>query len=278
MDGLLVATALLSAFLHAGWNAAVKASPDVKGAMAAQVVSSGLISLPLLLLVPLPPQAAWPWLAVSTLFNILAMVTLLRGYANGGGFGLVYPLSRATSPLLVALFARVAIGETPSTTGLVGIALVSFGVALFASGDGGQRKASLAYALAAGAFSAAYAVSDAQGARLSPSPMGYGLVVSVINAIVFGTLHRLRTGTPIRHALKANVAVATLGSSAAIASYVLILWVWTQAPIALGSALRDTSMIFGALLATFVLGETMTRRRAAAIGCATLGAAVLRFA
>lgn len=219
-----------------------------------------------------------PWLAGSVLFNLLAMLALVRGYAHGGGFGLVYPLARATSPLLVTLLASALVGEHLGATGLAGVVLVSGGVALFAAGDGRRLPAALASALAAGAFSAAYAVCDAQGARLSPSMLGYGFVISVVNAVTFGGIHRLRSGIPIVGALRSNVWVATLGTAAAILSYLLILWVWTRAPVAVGAALRDTSVVFGALIAAIVLKEGMTRRRAAAVALVAAGAGVLRFA
>jgi pimeloyl-ACP methyl ester carboxylesterase len=124
MDGILVAAALLSAALHAAWNAWVKAAPDPQDAMAAQVIGAGLASAALLAVVPLPPAASLPWLASSTLLNLLILGALVRGYALGG-FGFVYPVARAVSPLLVALFATVLVGERLSPTGWAGVALVS---------------------------------------------------------------------------------------------------------------------------------------------------------
>ncbi|HEY8383162.1 MAG TPA: EamA family transporter [Microvirga sp.] len=276
MDLIVVLAALLSAFLHAAWNAAVKAAPDSDGAMAAQVVASGLIALPLLAFFPLPPLAAIPWLTASTACNVLSMVLLLRGYEHGG-FGFVYPLARAASPLLVTLLAGAVVGERLSPVGLAGIALVSTGVALFAIGPGQHGPRAIVYALAAGACTAAYIVCDAQGARLSPSVPGYALVVATVNAAAFGTLHGLRRGS-VAHALRVHWGLATFGSAAAIASYMLILWVWSRAPIAVGAALRDTSIVFGALIAVAVLKERLGFRRLAAVGVIACGVAALRFA
>jgi drug/metabolite transporter (DMT)-like permease len=276
MDPVVVAAALLSAFLHAAWNAAVKGSSDPRGAMAAQVVASGIIAAPLLAAVPLPGADVLPWLGASALFNLLAILTLLQGYSHGG-FGFVYPLTRAVSPLLVTLLARILFGEKLSPTGIAGVILISAGVALFAAGRGQHRPAALAYALAAGAFSAAYAVCDAQGARLSPSVPGYAMAAMILNAVAYGAVHRLRGGS-IGPALKANRGIAILGSGAAVLSYVLILWVWDRTPVAVGAALRDTSIVFGALIATAVLRERMTRVQIGAVIVVTLGACVLRFA
>ena len=277
LSGIVVGAALLSAMLHAGWNAAVKAAPDPHSAMVAQVVGGGLLALPLLFFVPLPTWGAVPWLAGSALFNFLTLSTLLRGYASGGGFGLVYPLSRAVAPLLVLLAARGLQGEAVSMTGVFGIMLVSGAVALFTVGEARALRSALGWALLAGVFSAAYALCDGNGARVSPSVLGYGLVMSVINAAVFGATYALRTRVSPVQAIRDNIGIATLASAASNLSYFLILWVWTMAPIAVGSALRDTSVVFAAIIAT-VMGEKLTGRRVAAILLAAAGAAIIRFA
>ena len=275
--GIVVAAALLSAVLHAAWNAAVKASADPQGAMAAQVVASGLIAAPILIFLPLPSRAALPWLCGSATFNLLTLIALLRGYERGGGFGLVYPLARATSPLLVLLLANALEGEAVSTTGTLGIALVSSGVLLFTYGEGWRRPAALTYALLAGACSAAYAVCDANGARHSPSVLGYGLTMSIVNAVVFGSFHRLRKASSLAGAFRFHPGMATLGSLAANLSYFLILWVWSRAPIAIGAALRDTSVVFAALIATR-LGERLSLQHLGAVALVAGGACLIRFA
>jgi drug/metabolite transporter (DMT)-like permease len=277
LAGIVVAVALLSAFLHAAWNAGVKASADPGGAMAAQVIASGTASIPVLAFLPLPSLAALPWLCASAVFNFLALITLLRGYEKGGGFGFVYPMARATSPLLVLICANALQGETVGALGTSGIFLVSGGVALFAYGEGRERKSALVYALLAGAFSAAYAISDANGVRHSPSVLGYGLTMSVVNALVFGTFHKLRNGVSLKRALRANIGMATIGAGAGALSYLLILWVWSRAPIAIGSALRDTSVVFAALIAA-KLGEGLSRQRLGAVALVTAGACLIRFA
>jgi drug/metabolite transporter (DMT)-like permease len=262
ITGIVIAAALLSAVLHAAWNAAVKASPDPAGAMAAQVVASGLIAVPLLMLLPLPSLAAVPWLAGSSLFGFLTLLSLLRGYA---------------SPLLVLLLAYATQGEAVGTVGILGIALVSFGIAGFAYGEGRRRPEAFAYAVLAGVTSAVYAVCDANGARHSPSVAGYGFTAALVNAVVFGTFHRMRNGIALAQALRSHWGMATLGAGAASLSYILILWVWSHAPVALGAALRDTSVVFAALIAV-ALGERLTPQRLAAILLVAAGACLIRLA
>ncbi|HYO29527.1 MAG TPA: EamA family transporter, partial [Thermomicrobiales bacterium] len=123
-------------------------------------------------------------------------------------------------------------------------------------------------------------VCDAQGVRLSSSTVGYGLTGSALNAAVFGSVHRVRGGAagPVRAALAANSRVATFGAAAAMLSYLLILWVWERTQIAVGAALRDTSIAFAALIAVVALDERMNRTRVAAVALVAAGAGVLRFA
>jgi drug/metabolite transporter (DMT)-like permease len=96
MDNSLVFAALLSAALHAAWNAAVKAHPRPPQAMTAQMLASALLAAPVLLWVGLPPPGAWPWMLASSTLGMGAVATLLRAYERGG-FGVVYPMARAAS-------------------------------------------------------------------------------------------------------------------------------------------------------------------------------------
>ena len=104
MDGLLVAAALLSALLHASWNAAVKASGDAPQAMAAQMYAAGLIALGALVWVGLPAWAALPWMAVSVSFSLGSVALLLRAYRHIA-FGIAYPITRGASVMLVVPLA-----------------------------------------------------------------------------------------------------------------------------------------------------------------------------
>jgi drug/metabolite transporter (DMT)-like permease len=277
IEGAVLAAGLASGLLHAAWNAAVKAAPDQEAGMLAQVAGSGAICLCLMPFVPLPAPEALPWLLGSGLFNLLTFLAMLRGYARGGGFGLVYHSMRDSAPTLLLALAWGVRGETTGPVGIAGIAVVSAGVACFAWGEGGSRRAALGYALLSGVMSAGYALCDAQGARLSGSVLGYGLAISVLNALVLGTVHAARHGGGVVPVLWRHRWIATLGASASVSSYVLILWVWSRAPVALGAALRDSSVVFAALIAAW-LGERLTAPRIAGTFLVLAGVAMIRCA
>ncbi len=273
-----VAGALSSAILHAGWNAAVKAHPKPTEAMTAQMVLCALIVLPGLFWTGLPGQASWSWLAASTTLNLVTVTALLRAYALVG-FGLVYPVVRALSVILVVPLAAWLSGETLSLYGLVGIALVVTSLLLLAFANahhGAMPRIALLWILVAGLSTAAYVMCDAQGVRRAGSPWAYGFAVSITNAIVMSWAQS-RVAKPWR--IVADHAATTLPIAlAAVTSYLLILWVWSHAPVAPASALRDTSSVFAILIAIVWLKEPFTRLRLLAILLSAAAVPLLRLA
>lgn len=276
MDGWRFAAALLSAVLHAGWNAAVKASAVPAQTMAAQMLACILFALPGLAWTGLPPSAAWPWIALSTLLNVCAVGSLLRAYAVGG-FGIVYAFVRASSILLAVPLSAALSGERLAGARLVGVGLVCAGLLALALGAGrGESfpRRALLWTLLAGTSTAAYVVCDAQGVRQSGAPLAYGFAVTVTNAVAMACSQRHALAP--RHALARLWPLAVPIAAASTLSYLLILWVWTRAPVAVSMAVRDTSALFGMAIAVVWLKEPLTASRAAALVLAVVGVACLR--
>lgn len=278
MEIIHVAAALASAALHAGWNAAVKASPRPTEAMAAQMLMSAVFSLPFLLWTGLPEPAAWKWVAASTLTNTVVVTALLRAY-EVAGFGIVYPVTRAMSVVLVVPMATLLAGDQLGLMAVLGIALIVGSLGLLAFGAGGNHafpRRALAWVSIAGVASAVYVMCDAQGARAAGSPWAYGFTVSITNAAAMWWRNR-HLGTPLG-LVRANWVVATPTAMASVASYLLILWVWSLAPIAPSSALRDTSSVFAILIAVAFLREPLTFSRTFAVLLAAAAVPLLRLA
>jgi drug/metabolite transporter (DMT)-like permease len=296
MEGWPLAAALLSAVLHASWNAAVKAHAAPREAMAAQMIAAAALAAAGLVVTGLPPPAAWPWIAASTLLNVLAVSALLRAYEHGG-FGTVYPVMRAIAVLGVAAVAPFLLGERLGAAAWCGVALVavallmltwdSRGTAVGGAKGGGIADAdrtalqglpprSLAWTLAAGALTSGYVLADAQGARAGggTSPLAYGLAVSVTNALAMSWVSR-GLGAPWT-LVRRHARLAWPAALASSTSYLLILWVFTRAPVAPAAALRDTSAIFAMLIAVLWLKERFTPARIAALALVVAGVPLLR--
>ena len=276
MDLWHVAAALLSAVLHAGWNAAVKANAKPAEIMTAQMVLSALIGVPGFLWTGLPAQAAWIWIAGSTALNLVTVTALLRAYELIG-FGTAYPVVRALSVLLVVPLAAAVTGEHLSTFGLLGIGLIVASLLLLAfagSPHGKIPRAGFLWIAVAGISAAAYVMCDAQGVRRAGSPLAYGFMVSITNALAMSAF-RGALARPLQmvreHALAAlPIAIAST------ASYLLILWVFRTAPIAPSAALRDTSSIFALVIAVLWLKEPFTPLRLFAILLSAAAVPLLR--
>lgn len=276
MDMTQVAAALLSAMLHAGWNAAVKASRDPARAMTAQMVLSAAFTVPGLFWSGLPANGAWIWIAASTVMNILTVSALLRAYELGG-FGIVYPIVRALAVLVVVPLAAGFAGDRLGPAALAGIAVMTLSLAALAYDAARDRAVTgqaLAWTLAAGLGTAAYILCDAQGVRAAGSPWAYGFTVALTNAAAM-CWRRRRSGSPWTQ-LGGQWSVGVPTALAAMVSYLLILWVWSHAPIAPASALRDTSAIFAILIAVLWLKEPFTRTRMVAVLLAAAAVPLLR--
>jgi drug/metabolite transporter (DMT)-like permease len=276
MSPMDVAAALASAVLHAGWNAAIKASRNPAQAMTAQMLLGAVLAVPVLFWSGLPHPAAWGWIAASTFLNVVTISALLRAYELGG-FGIVYPVTRSVAVLLVVPFAALLIGEQLGPGGLLGVVVVASALALLAWDAGrslGVARAAMGWTLLAGLGTAAYIMCDAQGVRASGSPWAYGFVVSVTNALVMSWRQR-RAGPPWRQ-VSSQWRLALPVAIASMASYLLILWVWSHAPVAPAAALRDTSAIFAVLIAVLWLKEPFTRLRIAAVVLAAAAVPLLR--
>jgi drug/metabolite transporter (DMT)-like permease len=278
MDPIYVAAALFSALLHAGWNAAVKASPRPTEAMAAQMLMSAVLVIPGLLYTGLPAQASWLWIIASTSTNLVTVTALLKAYELAG-FGVVYPVVRAISVLLVVPLSATLAGDRLSVGALGGIALVISALALLgfsAKRDQTFSPRALLWTFIAGLSTAVYVMCDAQGVRAAGSPWAYGFAVSITNAAAMSFRQR-HIGSPL-HLLRCNGIIAIMTAVPAVISYVLILWVWSLAPIAPASALRDTSAVFAILIAVLWLREPFTRARIAAVLLAAAAVPLLRLA
>jgi drug/metabolite transporter (DMT)-like permease len=273
-----VVAALISAILHAGWNAAVKRSARPTEAMTAQMVMSAVFVLPGLLRGGVPAPASWIWIAASTTLNLATVTALLRAYELFG-FGVAYPVVRALSVLLVVPLAAVLSGERLRPAGLLGVALVSASLVLLAVGSprqGAVSRAGFGFILIAGAATAAYVMCDAQGVRRAGSPWAYGFAVTITNAIAM-SWKQSSIAHPWRIVTN-HLTLALPASLAAVASYLLILWVWSSAPIAPAAALRDTSAVFALMIAIVWLREPFTRLRLVAILLSAAAVPLLRFA
>jgi len=269
----IAAAVLGAALLHAAWNTLVKSSEDKELDTYAVAAGSGVLALIVIPILPAPAAASWPWLAGSAAVHILYFVFLAGAYRYGE-LSYVYPIMRGGGPMIVAASGAAVFAEALDGGQWLGVLLVCGGIVAFASGAH-DRRATL-FALANAAVIGAYTLIDAQGVRASAAPVSYTLWFFAANALVIIAMGRLKRGSAVPRYLGRHWRRALLGGACSVGSYAIALWAMTRAPVALVAVLRETSVIFAAVLAALVLKEKLTRRRLFATGAVLAGLIFLK--
>jgi len=270
---------LLSAMLHAFWNAAARSAPEPGEALACGVAASGPVGLLGLALVGAPAAAALPWIAVGVVVNTIAIRLAMEAYRSAS-FGLAYPVMRAGIPLLVLPIGILALGERPGLVGAAGILLIVAALAVLALAArraGGAELRGLGYALLAAAASAVYVTIDAVGVRLGGNVLGYAFLVCSGNALAIVGLSAVE-GRNLLKILPRNAPRAVFIALVSTASFLLYIGVVAVSPVALAAALRETSVLFAVALARFALGERIGVSHWSAAALALAGVAAIRLA
>lgn len=280
MSASVFAAVLLAAALHAGWNAIVKSGTrDRYLAISLVSIASGALALPMLPFARLPNAAAWPWLIASALLHIGYNLFLARAYRSGD-LGQVYPIARGAAPLLVAVLMLAVFGERLALPELAGVLALGGGVVLM-SLRGGRvlerlQADAVAAALATSVCIAAYTVSDGAGARANGSAHGYALWLFVLDGALMLLLLLARRGPAGVRQLRRTWRGGVAGGAMSAAAYWIVIWAMTVAPVALVSALRESSVLFAAAISTLVLREPVTGWRVAAAAAIVLGIVLLK--
>ena len=276
MDTIYIIAALSSALLHATWNAGVKSTGQHAAVMTGQMLMAALVGLPLLFFVDMPNLTSLAWVAGSTLFNVLGLRAILRAYDHGE-FGLVYPMSRAIMIMLVVPLSTLLAHEQLSTGAMLGIGLIISALAVLALGSGKGHDFSrhvLVWTGVGGVLSACTVLIDAHGIRQSGSPLAYGCIVAVVNGL--NMTWQQRHLPNLFATIRQHAGVTVWSGVLSMASYLLIVWVFSKAPIAGAAALRDTSSVFAVLIAMVFMKEAINRTKLLAVALAIAAIPLMR--
>jgi len=274
-----VTVAVLGAgLLHAGWNALLKSAPggDPMLDMATIVAGSAICGLVVIPFVGVPDTSAWKFAAVSSIIHWGYYVTLAHAYRTGD-LSFAYPLMRGSAPLIVTLLGIMFLREWPSPQIALGIALISLGIVSIAFARRGRHPPSAAgWALANACIIAAYTLVDGAGARASGNPLAYVSWLIFLEAIPFLAWIWTRQGGVAFAYIAHGWRRGLLGGAASLGAYGIVLWAMTRAPVAALAALRETSVLFAALIGAFVLKEGLGLRRLAGAVSVVAGVAALK--
>jgi len=271
MDPLAFGLVLGAAVLHAGWNLAIKASKDRLITAWAQVTLGALVFAPFLIGSGVPWEA-WPSLLASTVVHLLYGLTLVTAYGHGD-LSVVYPVARGTAPVLVTVIAGIFLADWPTGPGLVAIALVVAGV-LLAAHRGSDHG--IWWALAVSGFIAAYTIIDGAAVRDLEGSFSYTVALFLGNSLLFLPVLLWRRGARAMGSfLRRNWLVSLAGGAASAGAYTLVLIAARFASLGLVSAVRETSVVWGALGGWLLLREADARSRMRGVALIVAGLVIL---
>ena len=269
-----------AALLHASWNALIKGGADKRVSMGAVMLGHIPLALAALPFVPLPAVESLPYLLAGILLHFGYQMFLLQSYRLGD-LTQVYPIARGSAPLIVALVSVVVLGVHLSPVEILAITVIGTGVlslALVRRADGLRNGNAAAMALVTGCFIASYSLVDGLGARLAGTSLGFYSWLAIGNGIIIVTYLSITTPAVLRDIATRGRRIFVIGGSASFIAYALVTWAFTQAPIALVTALREVSIIFALLIGVFFLKERIDLAKVFATMTTLLGVILLRFA
>lgn len=277
VDPSLILLVLLSALLHALWNSFVKVGQDRLVSVAVICATGGALSVPVALAMPLPGAAGFGFALLSVAVHLAYYFCLVNAY-RFGDLSRVYPLARGMAPPLVALGAAAAAGEWLSAREVLGVALVSLGIASLVLGArAGAERRGLWFAAGTGAMIGIYTVLDGLGGRSVPHALSYIAWLNVFEGAVLLAAARARRGAALWPALGAVLPRGGVAGVMATLGYGIVIYAMSRGAMAHVSALRETSVVIAALIGTVVLGEPGAISRVAAAGVVAAGVVVLNW-
>jgi drug/metabolite transporter (DMT)-like permease len=281
MDSFVFAAVLFAAFCHAAWNAGVKRGVDPLTVTVLMAMCAGLIGLALMPVTGLPAWPAWPWVIASVLIHIVYFGALIESYA-AGDMGLVYPIARGAAPLMTATATTAAVGEHLGLFGWAGVVMLAAGVLLLSLRGGCElmhlHRRALGFALLTALTIVAYTVVDGIGARRAGSAHAYTAAIFLGIGIAMAGYALARRGRDAFTPMAAHLKTGIVGGALQVGSYGIAIWAMTVAPIALVAALRETSVLFGAILAVAFLKEPLLAPRIVAALLIVAGLVLIRMA
>ena len=281
MSWAVFVAALASACLHASWNVIAKMQRVPSEVVLGILLATAVVYLAALPLIGVPPAPTWPWLIAAATFNVIYSRALMAAY-DLAPLNLAYSVVRAMLPPMLFALGFAFFGETIGVLAVLGLALIVTALVLFGlqgrASTGADARGVWLAALAGFVAAFSYAC-DIKGARLSASGLftilQYGSASSLTTAAGLLALSLAEGKQPVA-ILRRNWRACASGALFLTTSYLTALWAYTQGPVGLVAPVRETSILFGGVMAFLILKERIGARQWAAIGLAALGAVLIK--
>lgn len=279
LDPFLIAIVLSAAVMHASWNALVKFSGD-RFLLATFIQGMGTaLGSVLVWYVPLPSSEAWPFLIASVIIHLTYHLTLIAAYKYGD-LSFVYPLARGSAPILIALGAAIWAAEIPTAFGIIGIIMVSLGIMSMGLEKALRQRTNILpfmLALLVGIHIAAYSVVDGIGIRKTDA-FAYIVWLHALEGIPFYIWAIIKKPGEIAPFISAHWKSASIAGILAKLAYGLVLYAFVEGALASVTALRETSVLFAAIIGAVFLSEKFGWQRWMAAALIVTGVIILQLA
>jgi len=279
MSALVIGLVLLAALLHASWNAMAKSGGTPEYSIASYQLVGALVCLPFLFVVPLPLVESWPMILISVIVHNFYYYTLAKSY-RAGDLSQMYPLFRGLAPVLVAIGAAVFANEWLSPGSMLGIGLISFGlisITLLGGQFGKISPLALRWGLATSMLIAAYTVTDGLGVRAAGNSLSYILWLFALEPFPICLILLFADRVGWFGYMRKKPGKIILGGVASSSAYGLVIFALGLGSMAMVSSLRETSVIFAALIGSLVFRESFGRQRVFASILVACGVILIRW-
>ncbi len=278
VSSFVLVMVLVGALLHASWNAILKAQKNQMSASGLVAVGAGIVAIPAMLFLPPPTPAAVPYIVASSIIHVGYFA--LVGYAyRAADLGVAYPLTRGSAPVFTSLIAFLLIGETLGLNGWLAVMLIAAGIIALSADAlirGGLTARTAAAAFANAAVIVTYTLVDGLGARTAGSGIVYGAwMIAGTGGLVALLVLAIRPRLAWQEARK-GWRLAFIAGVLTLGSYGIALWAMTLSPIGLVAALRETSVLFAAIMGAYFFGEPFGPKRWIALALIVGGIVLLR--
>lgn len=280
MDLFVFLSVLVAAACHAGWNTMLKMRLEPVATTSLVAFASGLVALPFVFYTGLPEPASWPYVIASVAIHIGYYLALANAY-RFGDLTQVYPIARGSAPLMTAIVASVWLDERLGPYGWAGIVVLAGGILLLAfrgrrALDRIDTRRGVGFALLTSMTITVYTIVDGTGARLAGSANAYTAWLFLLSGAAMAVYGLVHVGPRLVGDFRTTWPLAMAGAALSTAAYAIAIWAMTVAPIALVAALRETSVLFGALFGALLLREPLLPARIAAAFLVLAGALLVR--
>ena len=251
---LVLLMVLFAGVLHAGWNAVAKGLSDTRTNFGLINIGVFIFSLVVLPFTGLSSGHLLWYVAASVAIHLVYEFVLMTAY-DKGDFSTSYPVARGVAPLLVSFAGVVLAHEHLTGWSLTGIVVVAVGIiSLSWSNSATASVEGIVWALGTGVAIALYTVIDGYGVRASGHALQYGATLFAIQSFLWVGGVTVKKGfawIPSRRVF----TLGALGGVSSMIAYTIVLWAQTKTTLGVVSALRETGVLWAAIIAVVIFRE-----------------------